>query len=182
MKGQVDALRNIVRERRGRAHRRQTARGALSRGGDERGRRVRDRAGGVERFEEPRPRLVSPDRSSSTPGARWGSPSRRKGSWIADTKPTARSFRAELPGPSSRIRKPQPAARVSFVFDRRTIARNGESVPLAVDTLCVHGDTPNAAAIAAEVRAALVEAEIVVRSLKGWRPPAPGSEGSSARL
>jgi hypothetical protein len=31
------------------------------------------------------------------------------------------------------------------------------------------------------VRAALVEAEIIVRSLKGWRPAAPGADVPSAR-
>jgi allophanate hydrolase subunit 2 len=69
---------------------------------------------------------------------------------------------------------PAPAARcaLSLVLERRTVARNGQAVPLAVDTLCVHGDTPNAPAIAAEVRAALVEAEIIVRSLRDWRPAA----------
>jgi lactam utilization protein B len=36
----------------------------------------------------------------------------------------------------------------------------------------LHGDTPNAVAIAAAVRAALVEANVVVRNLKGWRPAA----------
>ncbi|HSB62567.1 MAG TPA: 5-oxoprolinase subunit PxpA [Thermoanaerobaculia bacterium] len=87
--------------------------------------------------------------------------------------------------PGALVEDPEAAARcaVSLVLDRQIIARNGQAVPLAVDTLCVHGDTPNASAIAAEVRAALVEAEIVVRSLKGWRPSAePGVSGPSARL
>jgi len=86
--------------------------------------------------------------------------------------------------PGALVEDPAAAARraLSLVLERRTVARNGHSIPLAVDTLSVHGDTPNASAIAAEVRAALVEAEIVVRSLRGWRPPAPGTEGSSARV
>lgn len=76
--------------------------------------------------------------------------------------------------PGALVEDPAAAARcaLSLVLERRTVARNGQPVPLAVDTLCVHGDTPNAPAIAAEVRAALVEAEIIVRSLKGWRPAA----------
>src|SRR5450830_107895 len=76
--------------------------------------------------------------------------------------------------PGALVEDPAAAARcaLSLVLERRTVARNGQAVPLAVDTLCVHGDTPNAPAIAAEVRAALVEAEIIVRSLKGWRPAA----------
>lgn len=87
--------------------------------------------------------------------------------------------------PGALVEDPAAAARcaVSLVFERQTIARNGQAVPLAVDTLCVHGDTPNACAIAAEVRAALIEAEIVVRSLKGWRPGTEsGIAGPSARL
>ncbi|MFI5120934.1 MAG: 5-oxoprolinase subunit PxpA [Thermoanaerobaculia bacterium] len=87
--------------------------------------------------------------------------------------------------PGALVEDPFAAARaaLSLVLERRTVARNGQSIPLAVDTLCVHGDTPNASAIAAEVRAALVEAEIVVRSLKGWRPAAePGVDAPSARL
>ena len=76
--------------------------------------------------------------------------------------------------PGALVEDPAAAARcaLAIVFERQTVARNGQAVPLAVDTLCVHGDTPNAPAIAAEVRAALVEAEIIVRSLKGWRPAA----------
>jgi UPF0271 protein len=87
--------------------------------------------------------------------------------------------------PGALVEDPAAAARcaVSLVHDRQTVARNGQTIPLAVDTLCVHSDTPNAVAIAAEVREALVEAEIVVRSLKGWRPAAEqGAPGASARV
>src|SRR5450830_1484696 len=76
--------------------------------------------------------------------------------------------------PGALVEDPAAAARcaLAIVFERQTVARNGQAVPVAADTLSLHGDTPNAAAIAAEVRAALVEAEIIVRSLKGWRPAA----------
>lgn len=76
--------------------------------------------------------------------------------------------------PGALVENPAAAARCAraLVLEHRTVARNGQAVFLAVDTLCVHGDTPNAPAIAAEVRAALVEAEVIVRSLKGWRPAA----------
>jgi UPF0271 protein len=39
--------------------------------------------------------------------------------------------------------------------DRSVIAIDGTVVPLEADTLCVHGDTPGAAALAAAIREAL---------------------------
>ena len=60
----------------------------------------------------------------------------------------------------------------AIVFERRLVARDGQTIPVAADTLCVHGDTPNADAIAAAVRKVLVDAEVIVRSLRGWRPAA----------
>lgn len=76
--------------------------------------------------------------------------------------------------PGALLEDPEDAARtaLAIVFERRLVARNGQTIPVAADTLCVHGDTPNAAAIAAAVRKALVEAEVIVRSLRGWRPAA----------
>jgi 5-oxoprolinase (ATP-hydrolysing) subunit A len=76
--------------------------------------------------------------------------------------------------PGALVEDPAAAARraLGIVFHREAVARNGQSFPLAADTLCVHGDTPNALAIAAAVREALIEAHVVVRSLKGWRPAA----------
>ena len=76
--------------------------------------------------------------------------------------------------PGALVEDPEAAARraLGIVFNRQAIARDGQPFPLAADTLCLHGDTPNAPAIAAAVRAALVEADVVVRSLKGWRPAA----------
>jgi UPF0271 protein len=41
----------------------------------------------------------------------------------------------------------------------------GEDIPLQIDTLCVHGDTPGATVIARAVRDALVDAGIDVKSL-----------------
>jgi 5-oxoprolinase (ATP-hydrolysing) subunit A len=74
--------------------------------------------------------------------------------------------------PGALLEVPEAAARraLGIVFGRKVVARNGHAVSFSADTLCVHGDTPNAPAIAAAVRAALLEAEVVVRSLKGWRP------------
>jgi UPF0271 protein len=76
--------------------------------------------------------------------------------------------------PGALVEDPEDAARaaLAIVFEGRLVARNGQTIPVAADTLCIHGDTPNAAAIAAAVRKALVEAEVIVRSLRGWRPAA----------
>ena len=76
--------------------------------------------------------------------------------------------------PGALVEDPAAAARraLGIVFERKVIARNGQAVSLSADTLCLHGDTPNAPAIAAAVRVALIEANVVVRSLKGWRPAA----------
>ncbi|HEX5855453.1 MAG TPA: LamB/YcsF family protein, partial [Thermoanaerobaculia bacterium] len=76
--------------------------------------------------------------------------------------------------PGALVEDPAAAARcaLGIVFDRQAIARDGQPFSLAADTLCVHGDTPNAPAIAAAVREALIEANVVVRSLRGWRSAA----------
>ena len=43
---------------------------------------------------------------------------------------------------------------VGMVRDQAVVAEDGTRVPLRVDTICVHGDTPGAAQLAARVRAA----------------------------
>lgn len=68
----------------------------------------------------------------------------------------------------------QPGAVIDVVEEvcRRALAwartgevasRTGKPLPLSIDTLCVHGDTPNAALIAAGVRRALQAAGVAVR-------------------
>jgi UPF0271 protein len=61
----------------------------------------------------------------------------------------------------------EPAANLAqalaIVRDGRVRGPNGAWVPVAADTLCVHGDTPGAAERAAELRAGLTQAGIVVR-------------------
>ena len=44
-------------------------------------------------------------------------------------------------------------------------ARDGSSLTLQVDTICVHGDTPGAAELAAAVRLGLEQAGITVAAL-----------------
>jgi UPF0271 protein len=54
---------------------------------------------------------------------------------------------------------------VRMVRDGRIAARDGSTLSLKVDTLCVHGDTPGAADLAAAVRAGLEQAGITVAAL-----------------
>jgi UPF0271 protein len=55
------------------------------------------------------------------------------------------------------------AQAVSIARDRTVRTSDGGTIPLEVDTLCVHGDTPGAPAIGRAVRAALASAGIEVR-------------------
>jgi len=55
------------------------------------------------------------------------------------------------------------AQAVAFMIDGGVIARDGTFLELAVDTLCVHGDTPGAPAILRAARAALVASGVGVR-------------------
>lgn len=54
---------------------------------------------------------------------------------------------------------------VSMVRERSVTTIDGERVGLDVDTICVHGDTPGAAALATQIRAALAAAGVDVRAM-----------------
>jgi UPF0271 protein len=54
---------------------------------------------------------------------------------------------------------------VRIARDHVVEAIDGTVVPLVVDTICVHGDTPGAADLAARIRSALREAGVDVRSV-----------------
>lgn len=54
---------------------------------------------------------------------------------------------------------------VNMVSTRRVTATNGEVIEIDAHTLCFHGDTPGAADLARQVRAALEAAGITVRAL-----------------
>jgi UPF0271 protein len=56
---------------------------------------------------------------------------------------------------------------IAMVRDQAVQAIDGTRVPLTVDTICVHGDTPGAAELAARVRAALEIAGVTVKALRG---------------
>jgi 5-oxoprolinase (ATP-hydrolysing) subunit A len=55
---------------------------------------------------------------------------------------------------------------VRMVRDHKVAARDGSALTLHVDTICVHGDTPDAAALAPAVRAGLEQAGITVAALE----------------
>ena len=53
---------------------------------------------------------------------------------------------------------------VSLALDGQVTARNGDTVTVRADTLCVHGDTPAAASIARAVRDVLENRGVEVRA------------------
>ncbi len=53
---------------------------------------------------------------------------------------------------------------VSLALDNKVTARNGDTVSVSADTLCVHGDTPAAATIARAVRDVLENRGVEVRA------------------
>ncbi len=71
--------------------------------------------------------------------------------------------------PGALVTTPEQAASqaVSIARDGFVLAIDGSRIPLAVETICLHGDTPGAAANAKAVREALVGAGLVLRALSG---------------
>jgi 5-oxoprolinase (ATP-hydrolysing) subunit A len=69
--------------------------------------------------------------------------------------------------PSAMIATPEAAAEqaVSIVTLGKVTAHGGQQIDLAADTLCIHGDTPNASAYAQAVRAGLEAAGVSVERL-----------------
>jgi UPF0271 protein len=60
----------------------------------------------------------------------------------------------------------QVLTRVSaMALERAVIAIDGTRVPITLDTICVHGDTPGAAGLAARIRATLAASGIDVKSI-----------------
>ncbi|EBA09204.1 LamB/YcsF family protein [Sagittula stellata] len=73
--------------------------------------------------------------------------------------------------PGAVIHDPEHAAAriVRMVRAGAILPEEGEAIPAAVDTICLHGDGATALEIARAVRAALVEAGIAVRAFEGRR-------------
>ena len=76
--------------------------------------------------------------------------------------------------PGALVTDPRMAAEqaLSIVRENRVRTTDGSFHALKVDTLCLHGDTPGARKIGRAVRVALLDAEVVIRPLRGWRPAA----------
>jgi len=53
----------------------------------------------------------------------------------------------------------------AIALERAVIAIDGTRVPITLDTICVHGDTPRAAGLAARIRATLAASGIEVRAI-----------------
>jgi len=81
----------------------------------------------------------------------------------ADGSLRARTFRDALLHDSAEA----AAQAVRIVREGSVMAANGAVIPLKVETICIHGDTPGAAQIAAAVRRALEEAGITVHAPGG---------------
>jgi UPF0271 protein len=54
---------------------------------------------------------------------------------------------------------------VAMAREHAVVATDGTRVSIAFDTICVHGDTPGAANLAARIRATLVASRIDVRAI-----------------
>jgi 5-oxoprolinase (ATP-hydrolysing) subunit A len=67
------------------------------------------------------------------------------------------------------IRNPEEAGRQALGMVKRGVvtASDGSEVTVAAQTICIHGDTPGASAIAAEVARTLREAGVTLRGLAG---------------
>lgn len=85
---------------------------------------------------------------------------------FADRRYDVKGQLAQRRLPGAVLDDPEAAARqaVRMAVHGEVETLDGTVIPLAVDTICVHGDAPGAAARAAAVRAALDAAGIVVRA------------------
>jgi 5-oxoprolinase (ATP-hydrolysing) subunit A len=55
---------------------------------------------------------------------------------------------------------------VMMARERAVVAGDGSRVPIDIETLCVHGDTPGAASLASRIRQALATAGVEVRAIR----------------
>jgi UPF0271 protein len=85
---------------------------------------------------------------------------------FADRAYTARGTLLPRSQPGAVIEDPALVAeRVSrMARERRVVAADGSVIPVAADTVCLHGDTPGAAEVAAAIRARLERDGVAVRA------------------
>ena len=81
----------------------------------------------------------------------------------------ATSSRANCRGRSYTTPGRRPSGCWRWVREGAIISASGKRIPVAIDTVCVHGDNPAAVAMAAEVRNRLEQAGIAVRPMTGTR-------------
>lgn len=72
-----------------------------------------------------------------------------------------------LPGAVIHDAKVAATRMVEMVQSGAIITATGKHIPTRIDTICLHGDTPEAVAIAQKTRAALEGAGIAVQTLRG---------------
>ncbi|MEV1044338.1 5-oxoprolinase subunit PxpA [Streptomyces sp. NPDC049916] len=85
---------------------------------------------------------------------------------FADRAYTPRGTLVPRGEPGAVVHDPDAVVRrsVGLAVDRAVTAADGVRIPVAARSLCVHGDTPGAAALAHRVRTALEEAGVTVRA------------------
>ena len=68
--------------------------------------------------------------------------------------------------PQAMIEDPQTAIKqaVQMISSGNVISVSGKKVPVKADTVCIHGDSPNARALAVQLSATLKENGILVQS------------------
>jgi hypothetical protein len=54
---------------------------------------------------------------------------------------------------------------LAMIRDRAIVSTSGKSIPVAIDTICVHGDNPAAVAMARAVRSTLEQAGVAIRPM-----------------
>jgi UPF0271 protein len=88
---------------------------------------------------------------------------------FADRGYTPRGTLVPRGEPGALLEDPQVvAARASrLAREQVVVAADGSVVPVRADTLCLHGDTPGAAALAGAIRARLARDGVEVRALRG---------------
>jgi 5-oxoprolinase (ATP-hydrolysing) subunit A len=69
------------------------------------------------------------------------------------------------------------AQAVAIVRDGAVTSWDGVAVTMRADTICIHGDTPDAPEYARQVRAALEAAGVVIRALDAIGPGAAAAQG-----
>jgi UPF0271 protein len=71
--------------------------------------------------------------------------------------------------PGAVIHDPAEAGRrmVDMVREGAIITADGTRIPTRIDTICLHGDTPTALAIAQAVRSALLESGVSLAQFEG---------------